>query len=34
MISPPEHVIELIFGRWRSQILYAGAALRILAKIT
>jgi Dimerisation domain len=23
----PEHVIDLIFGRWRSQILYAGAVL-------
>jgi hypothetical protein len=29
MTSPPEHVIELIFGRWRSQILYAGAALGV-----
>jgi hypothetical protein len=31
MTSPPEHVIELIFGRWRSQILYAGAALGVFA---
>jgi hypothetical protein len=29
MASTPEHVIELIFGRWRSQILYAGAALGV-----
>jgi len=29
MASAPEHVIELIFGRWRSQILYAGAALGV-----
>jgi O-methyltransferase domain/Dimerisation domain len=29
MASGPEHVIELIFGRWRSQILYAGAALGV-----
>ena len=29
MVSAPEHVIELIFGRWRSQILYAGAALGV-----
>ena len=29
MPSPPELVIDLIFGRWRSQILYAGAALGV-----
>lgn len=29
MTSAPEHVIELIFGRWRSQILYAGTALGV-----
>jgi len=29
MTSAPELVIELIFGRWRSQILYAGAALGV-----
>lgn len=29
MTSAPEHVIEIIFGRWRSQILYAGAALGV-----
>jgi hypothetical protein len=29
MASAPEHIIELIFGRWRSQILYAGAALGV-----
>ena len=25
------HVVDLIFGRWRSQILYAGAALNVFA---
>src|SRR5437773_461785 len=25
------HVVDLIFGRWRSQILYAGAALDVFA---
>ncbi len=29
MPSAPELVIDLIFGRWRSQILYAGAALGV-----
>ena len=29
MASAPEHVIEIIFGRWRSQILYAGSALGV-----
>jgi len=29
MVSAPEHVIDLIFGRWRGQILYAGAALGV-----
>lgn len=29
MQSPPERVIDLIFGRWRSQVLYAGAALGV-----
>ena len=29
MPSTPELVIDLIFGRWRSQILYAGAALGV-----
>jgi hypothetical protein len=29
MASAPEQVIDLIFGRWRSQILYAGAALGV-----
>jgi hypothetical protein len=29
MASPPDHVVDLIFGRWRSQILYAGAALGV-----
>jgi O-methyltransferase domain/Dimerisation domain len=29
MASAPEFVIDLIFGRWRSQILHAGAALGV-----
>jgi O-methyltransferase domain/Dimerisation domain len=29
MAGPAEHVIDLIFGRWRSQILYAGAAVGV-----
>jgi ubiquinone/menaquinone biosynthesis C-methylase UbiE len=29
MPSAPEVVLEIIFGRWRSQILYAGAALGV-----
>jgi hypothetical protein len=29
MAEAPEQVIDLIFGRWRSQILYAGAALGV-----
>lgn len=29
MAGAPDHVIDLIFGRWRSQILYAGAALGV-----
>lgn len=29
MAGAPEQVIDLIFGRWRSQILYAGAALGV-----
>ena len=29
MAEAPELVINLIFGRWRSQILYAGAALGV-----
>jgi hypothetical protein len=33
MSSPPEHVIELIFGRWRSQILYAGVALGVFDQL-
>jgi len=33
MTSPPEHVIELIFGHWRSQILYAGAELGVFDRL-
>jgi ubiquinone/menaquinone biosynthesis C-methylase UbiE len=33
MASAPEHVIDLIFGRWRSQILYAGAALGVFDQL-
>ena len=33
MTSAPELVIELIFGRWRSQILYAGAALGVFDQL-
>ncbi|MGH7053378.1 MAG: methyltransferase [Stellaceae bacterium] len=33
MPDAPEHVIDLIFGRWRSQILYAGAALGVFDHI-
>jgi ubiquinone/menaquinone biosynthesis C-methylase UbiE len=33
MTSAPEHVIDLIFGRWRSQILYAGAALGVFDQL-
>jgi hypothetical protein len=29
MPNAPELVVDLIFGRWRSQILYAGAALGV-----
>lgn len=29
MATPPDHVVDLISGRWRSQILYAGAALGV-----
>ena len=29
-----EHVVDLIFGRWRSQILYAGAALDVFAHLS
>jgi hypothetical protein len=28
-----DHVVDLIFGRWRSQILYAGAALDVFAHL-
>jgi O-methyltransferase domain/Dimerisation domain len=34
MPSAPELVIDLIFGRWRSQILYAGAALGVFDHLT
>ncbi len=27
MAGAPDHLVDLIFGRWRSRILYAGAAL-------
>ena len=33
MANAPEHLIELIFGRWRSQILYAGAALGVFDRL-
>ena len=33
MADAPEHVIELIFGRWRSQILYAGAILGVFGHL-
>lgn len=29
MTAPPDHVMDLIFGRWRSQVLYAGAELGV-----
>jgi hypothetical protein len=29
-----DHVVDLIFGRWRSQILYAGAALDVFAHLS
>lgn len=28
-----DHVVDLIFGRWRSQILYAGVVLDIFAHL-
>src|SRR5437763_15422906 len=28
------HVVDLIFGRWRSQILYAGVALDVFAHLS
>ena len=31
MAHAPELVFNLIFGRWRSQTLYAGAAIRSVA---
>ena len=33
MASAPEHVIDLIFGRWRSQILHAGVALEVFDQL-
>jgi hypothetical protein len=33
MVSAPEQVIDLIFGRWRSQILYAGATLGVFDQL-
>src|SRR6516162_1789143 len=33
MASEPEHVIDLIFGRWRSQILHAGVALGVFDQL-
>lgn len=34
MSDPAGHVVELIFGRWRSQILYAGAALGVFDRLS
>ena len=34
MAEPMEQLLDLIFGRWRSQILYAGAALGVFDRLT
>lgn len=34
MAEPTEQLLDLIFGRWRSQILYAGAALGVFDRLT
>ena len=34
MANAPELVFDLIFGRWRSQTLYAGAALGVFDQLS
>ena len=34
MAHAPELVFDLIFGRWRSQILYSGAALGVFDQLS
>jgi hypothetical protein len=34
MVHAPELVFDLIFGRWRSQTLYAGAALGVFDQLS
>jgi hypothetical protein len=34
MSDAADHVVHLLFGRWRSQILYAGAALGVFDELS